>query len=66
MLFDDFDYEEENPGTYLRRTPRAFEWLGEIGSEWLEILDHERYRKAGLFNTDVHPRLINLGNKCIY
>ena len=63
MLFDDFDYEEENPGTYLRRTPRAFEWLGEIGSKWLEILDHERYRKAGLFNTDVHPRLINLGNK---
>mgnify|MGYP001347026895 CR=1 FL=1 len=63
MLFDEFDYHDEYSGSFVRRNLQAFEWLGEVGTEWLSAFEGSESRRGEMFSTDMHPRLVTVNNK---
>ena len=63
MLFDEFDYHDDYSGSFVRRYLNAFEWLGEVGTEWLCAFEGSESRRGEMFSTDMHPRLVTVSNK---
>ena len=63
LLFEEYDPEEDFPGDFLRENLDAFQWLGHSGSEWLCVFEGSEESRMLMYNSDVHPRLVNIDSK---